>query len=321
MTRRPRTLFFGSGAFALPALERLARDRRVELRAVVSAPPKPSGRSGGAHASPVAAWAATLGVPLEMPQRLRDAPSVARIESVRPELIVLADYGQLVPPAILDLPRHGALNLHPSLLPRHRGAAPVQAAILAGDAETGVTLLRMDAGLDSGPLLAQVRTPLGSSETAPQLAARLAALAADLLESSLGPWLDGELVARPQPSEGVTMTRPLRREDGRLDPGKPAALLARQVRAYQPWPGTFAETAAGRLLLWAVTVIRPADVPPGEVPGRLFADGNGLALVTADGGLRLLEVQPAGGRRMSGAELRRGRPGLVGSRIAPPSVG
>ena len=321
MTSGPRTLFFGSGAFALPALERLAGDRRVELRAIVSAPPKPSGRSGAAHPSPVAARAATLGVPLEMPQRLRDGPSVARIEAVRPELIVLADYGQLVPPTILDLPRHGALNLHPSLLPRHRGAAPVQAAILAGDAETGVTLLRMDAGLDSGPLLAQVRTPLGSSETAPQLEARLAALAADLLESSLGPWLDGELVARPQPSEGVTMTRPLRREDGRLDPGKPAALLARQVRAYQPWPGTFAETTAGRLLLWAVTVIGPADVPPGEAPGRLCADGNGLALVTADGGLRLLEVQPAGGRRMSGAELRRGRPGLVGSRIAPPSLG
>jgi methionyl-tRNA formyltransferase len=310
-----RTIFFGSGPFALPALEALASDPAVELCAVVSTPARPAGRSGRPGMTPIAARALALGLPLQQPARLRDPAGVSAIRALRPELIVLADYGQLVPGTILDLPRHGALNLHPSLLPRHRGAAPIQAAILAGDAASGVTLMRMDEGLDSGPLVAQVRTPVGADETAPQLEARLAGLAAQLLREQLGGWLRGEVATRPQPTEGATMTRPLRREDGRLDPSRPAAVLARQVRALQPWPGTFTETQTGRLVLWAVEVLPRAQLPPDPPPGTLVADGDGLALVTGEDGLRLLEVQPAGGRRMSGAELRRGRPGLVGSRI------
>ena len=153
---------------------------------------------------------------------------------------MLADYGQIVPAALLD-PPFGALNLHPSLLPRHRGASPIPAAIVAGDRETGVTLMRMDAGLDTGPIVAVERLPLAGSETAPELEARLADLAADLLARSLEPWLRGDLPATPQPEEGATLTRPLRREDGRLDPALPAADLERRVRAYLPWPGTFLE--------------------------------------------------------------------------------
>jgi methionyl-tRNA formyltransferase len=316
VTKPPRTIFFGSGAFALPALEVLAADPQVELRAVVSTPARPEGRSRRPGSTPVAARAMALGLPLERPERLRDPAAVAAVQALAPELIVLADYGQLVPPAILELPGHGALNLHPSLLPRHRGAAPIQGAILAGDAETGVTLMRMDAGLDSGPLVAQARTPIGANETAPELEARLAQLAAALLRERLGPWLRAEIPTRPQPAEGATMTRPLRRDDGRLDPARPAALLARQVRALQPWPGTFTETQAGRLVLWAVEVVPAADLPQAAAPGTLLAMGDGLALVAGEDGLRLLEVQPGGGRRMTGAELRRGRPALVGSRIA-----
>ena len=168
---------------------------------------------------------------------------------------MLADYGRLIPPAVLDLPRHGALNLHPSLLPRHRGAVPVPAAILAGDATTGVTLMRMDAGLDTGPILAQRSVDLDGTEVAPALEARLAALAADLLEETLPDWLAGTLQARPQPVEGATLTRPLRRADGWLDPARPAVELERQVRAYQPWPGSFVEADGERLVVWRASPI------------------------------------------------------------------
>lgn len=326
MSARPGAVFFGSGGFAVPILEALLEAPEVELVGVVTTPPRPAGRGGHPRPTPVARRASELRLTPLTPERLRDPATVDQLAGLRPELIVLADYGRLVPSAILQLPRLGALNLHPSLLPRHRGAAPIAGAILAGDVETGVSLMRMDEGLDSGPLVAQVRTPVGAVETAPELEARLAGLAAALLRASLGPWLRGELAAVAQPHEGATRTRPLRREDGRLDATRSSAVLARQVRALQPWPGTFLESAAGRLLLWRVEALpgaaRPAtESGEREPPGTFVADGEGLALRTGDGALRLLEVQPAGGRRMSGAELRRGRPGLVGSRVRAPTLG
>lgn len=235
--------------------------------------------------------------------------------ALAPDLVVLADYGQLVPAPLLDVP-NGAINLHPSLLPRHRGASPIPATILAGDRETGVTLMRMDTGLDSGPVLAVERVPLAGDETTPVLEERLATVAADLLARSVGPWLRGELRARPQASAGVTTTRPLRRDDGRLDPAAPAEELERQVRAYQPWPGSWLETPVGRIVVWG------AEATDGDgTPGSLVADGDGLALVTAHGHLRLLDVQPAGKNRMSGAAFRRGRPSATGSKVLPPKVG
>jgi methionyl-tRNA formyltransferase len=318
VTARARTLFLGTGPFALPALEALAAAPEVELVAVVTAPARPAGRGQALHVSPVAVRAAALGLPVLSPIRLRAPESVAAIRDMAPDLLALADYGQIVPPDLLALPPHGALNLHPSLLPRHRGATPVAAAILAGDRETGVTLMRMDAGLDSGPIVAQRRVPIAAAETAPELEARLAAVAARLLAESLSGWLDDRLPARPQGEAGMTMTRPLRRAEGRLDPARPAVELERQVRAYQPWPGTFVETDAGRLLIWrAEAVASAADLSPGTI----CADGDGLAVATADGLLRLLDVQPAGGRRMDGAALRHGRPGLAGSRIGAPTLG
>lgn len=317
MTVRPRTIFLGTGLFALPLLKRLAGAPEVELVAVVTAPARPAGRGQTVQASPVAARAAALGLLVLAPHRLRAPESIAAIRALQPDLLVLADYGQIVPPELLDLPRHGALNLHPSLLPRHRGATPVAAAILAGDDTTGMTLMRMDAGLDSGPIVVQERVRIAAAETAPELEARLAEVAARLLADSLAAWLDGQLPATPQADGGMTMTRPLLRADGRLDPTRPAVELERQVRAYQPWPGTYAETDARRLLIWrAEAVGDDADLPPGTV----VADGDGLAIATARGRLRLLEVQPAGGRRMDSAALRRGRPGLVGGRIGQPTV-
>jgi len=252
--------------------------------------------------------------PVLTPERLRTAASLRSVLALAPDLVVLADYGQLVPAPLLDVP-HGALNLHPSLLPRHRGASPIPATILAGDRETGVSLMRMDAGLDSGPLVAVERVPLAGDETTPVLEERLATVAADLLARSLAPWLRGELPARPQAQAGATMTRPLRRDDGRLDPAVPAPELERQVRAYQPWPGSWLETPVGRIVAWG------AEATDGDgQPGSLVADGDGIALVTARGHLRLIDVQPAGKNRMSGAAFRRGRPSVVGSKVLAPKV-
>jgi methionyl-tRNA formyltransferase len=313
-----RTVFLGSGGFAVPIGAALARHQLVELVGVVTAPDRAGGRGGSAGGSPVGRWAADAGIPTLTPLRLRDPDAIGQVTELEPDLIVLADYGQIVPRQLLELPRHGALNLHPSLLPRHRGASPIPAAILAGDDRTGVSLMLMDAGLDTGPLIAQLPLPLGGSETAPELEARLADMASNLLADQLEPWLDAELTPTEQPSEGATLTRQLRREDGRLDPQRPAAQLERQVRALQPWPGSFVETPVGRIVVWrAEPDARHVSQAPGTLAVRPAERGGpGLALVTSGGLLELLEVQPQGGRRMTGAELLRGRPGLAGASVA-----
>jgi methionyl-tRNA formyltransferase len=301
---RVRTVFLGSGAFGVPALRRLAGHPAVELVGIVTAPPRPSGRRHVPAPTPIGELATALGLaPVLAPTRLRAPESIDAILALRPGLAVLADYGQIVPAPLLDLP-HGALNLHPSALPRWRGAAPVPATILAGDPATAVTLMRMDAGLDTGPVVARVDVPLTGSERAPELEARLAEVAAELLDRSLGPWLRGELAASPQPPDGVELTRPLRREDGRLDPGRAAAELERQVRAYLPWPGTFIEVDGERLVVTAASVVASAA---GDEPGRVVVEGGLPALATVDGRLVLLTVVPAGRRPMSGADYLRGR--------------
>jgi methionyl-tRNA formyltransferase len=306
----PRILFFGSGPFALPVLERLADPALGDLVAVVTAPARPSGRHGELRATPVGAAAALSGVPVVTPSTLRSEGAVAELRDLEPDIIVLADYGRLIPSAVLGLPRFGALNLHPSLLPRHRGASPIPAAILAGDQRTGVTLILMDQGLDTGPVVAQRPVALDGSETTPELEAFLAQLAAELLAMSLPAWLAGDLEAKPQPADGASLTRPLGRADGRLDASQPAARLERQVRAYQPWPGSWMEHRGERVIVWRATVLdQDASTDPGAAsrPGDLVALGDEVRLVTGDGLLRLDEVQPAGGRRMPAADYLRGR--------------
>jgi methionyl-tRNA formyltransferase len=313
-TRPMAAMFFGSGPFAVPILDTLAAMRDVRIVGVVSVPDRPAGRDARLTAPAVASLARERGLPLHQPSRLRDAGSISEIAGLGAEVAVLADYGRLVPPEVLAIPARGFLNLHPSLLPRHRGATPIQATILDGDAQAGITLFEMDAGLDTGPIVDQVAWLLTGHETAPELEAEAARRAAELLVASLRPWLAGERPARPQPATGVTLTRPLTRADGRLDPDWTAEQLERQVRALSPWPGTFIETDAGRL-----SVLR-AEVAPseqGDAGGALEPDDGGLALTTAAGRLRLLEVQPAGGRPMSAADFRRGRPGVAGASVLP----
>ncbi|MGZ8437099.1 MAG: methionyl-tRNA formyltransferase [Candidatus Limnocylindrales bacterium] len=304
-----RTLFLGSGAFAVPILEALVTAPNIELAGVVSAPDRPSGRRGELTPVPVARRAREMGLPLLQPVRVRSPEAIAAIAGLRPDLGVLADYGQIIPPTVLAIPAHGILNVHPSALPRHRGASPIAATLAAGDAAAAVTLIQMDEGLDSGPVVASESWPLHGTEMAPELEAEAARRGAALLVGTIDDWIAGRRPAVPQATSGVSLTRPLRREDGRLDPTRGAAELERQVRAYQPWPGSFVETGAGRLIVHAAAV---AASRPSDEPGRIEADGDGLALTTAVGRLRLVDVQLAGRRRTDAASLRRGAPGLVG---------
>lgn len=304
---RARTVFIGSGGFGRETLWRLAEHPDVDLAGIVTAPPRPAGRGGRMAVTPIHEAARHLEIrSILTPARLRERADLDEVLGLSPDLVVLADYGQIVPSALLDL-RHGALNLHPSLLPRYRGATPIAAAILAGDAETGVTLMRMDEGLDTGPIVAQTRVTLTGDETTPLLEETLEVEAAELLTRYLGPWLRGKITASPQSEDGASLTRPLRREDGRLDPTRPAEALERQVRAYQPWPGSFVETDAGRLVVWRAEV-----EPDGPSPGVFDERGLGAGERSR---LRLREVQPAGRDRMSWDAYLRGRPSIVGSSI------
>jgi methionyl-tRNA formyltransferase len=315
-----RTVFLGSGGFGIPSLEVLAGHPSVAIAGVITAPPRPAGRRGEPRPTPIHDAALGLGLrPILTPDRLRRPGSIAEVLGLDPELAVLADYGQIVPDPLLDLP-HGALNLHPSLLPRHRGATPIPASILAADTETGVTLMRMDAGLDTGPIIDQTRHALTGAETGPELERVLAGAAADLLRASLGPWLAGAMTPRPQADGEATLTRPLRRDDGRLDPGRGAVRLERQVRAYQPWPGSFVETDEGRLVVWNAAAVPATDDLATSTADAPVGTITPVGLVTADGLLAFAEVQPAGARRMPWEAYLRGRPAIVGRRVNIPAT-
>ncbi len=309
---RVRTIFFGSGSFAVPTLDALAGDPRVELVGIVTAPDRPAGRGKTMLPTPVALRARTMWVPLLQPVRVGEPEVIDEIGVLKPDLGVLADYGQIVPGRLLELPRLGFLNLHPSLLPRHRGATPISAAIGAGDSRFGVTIIRMDEGLDTGPIVATAEWPATGRETSPQLEAFAAREAATLLGRTLEGWVSGAIRPKPQPADGATITRGLRRADARLDPARPAAELERHVRAYLPWPGSMLETPAGRLVIHKASVV-PAE--PGDLPGRLVARGDGLALTTGDGRLVLDEVQLAGRRPLAGPDFLRGQRELVGAEV------
>jgi methionyl-tRNA formyltransferase len=285
---------------------------------VVSAPDRPVGRKAIATPTPVAARARELGLPLLQPARVRGADSVAALQALAPDLAILADYGQLIPRVLLDLPPRGFLNLHPSALPRHRGAAPIAATILAGDKDSAVTLIVVTEKMDAGPVVAVERLEVRPDDTAPVLEERAAATATRLLTRALPEWLAGRAPARPQPDQGVTLTRPLRREDGLLDPNRPAVELERQIRAYQPWPGSYiqGENTGGERL-----IVRKAHVAPSQPGDRVggFSSASGPSatsseapfLGTANGRLVLERVQRAGGREMGAEEYLRGHPDLV----------
>lgn len=305
-------LFFGASEFAVPALRALVASGRP-IRAVYTQPDRPAGRGRKLRPAPVALAARELSLPLEQPERLR-GEAIEGIRSYEPGAVVLAAYGLLIPRAALEIPPLGWLNVHPSLLPKYRGASPVVAPILAGDERTGVSIFLMREGLDDGPVLSQVETPIGPAETAGELTARLAETGARLLVETLEAWATGGIEPREQDATAATYAPKLRREEALLDWTLPADVLSRRVRAYNPWP--VAHTHWGDRLL---RVLRAAPVERTQAaePGAMYRDpAYRYPLVACgEGALALEEVQFAGAKRVDGKAFLAGRADLAGARL------
>lgn len=304
MTAPARILFAGTPDFALAALRSLHGAGHV-IPAVITRPDRAAGRGRRIAASPVKKWALEAGLNLLQTASWKDALLTRRLQDFAADLLVVAAYGSILPAAALDACARGAVNIHASLLPRWRGASPVAAAILAGDSHTGVTLMQMDAGLDTGPLLAARRTAIGPHETTEVLERRLARLGADLLLEQLPAILAGELEAVPQDAALSTYAPLIAKRQGRLDWTRPAEELARRVRAFDPWPVAHAMCGDRPLRLWQAQALDGAGAEPGRVLG---ISREGMDVATVSGVLRVQEVQLPGRRRMPAYDAARGAP-------------
>jgi methionyl-tRNA formyltransferase len=304
-----RVAFMGTPDFALPALRALHEQHQVV--GVVTQPDRAAGRGRAFTASPVKGMALSLGVPVYQPETLRRQESIDILAAWRPEVIVVAAFGQILPAAVLAIPPHGCLNVHASLLPRYRGAAPIAAAILTGESVTGVTIMHMDEGMDTGPILVQAEVPIEPEDTTGSLTTRLAQVGAELLVEALPGWLSGRVTARAQDPLQATYCRPLRKEDGRIDWTRPALHLERLVRACHPWPGVYTEWQGQRL-----KVLRAHARPQHSAqdrPGLVLAAQGSLSVASGEGLLELLEVQLAGKKPLTAALFARGHPTFAGS--------
>lgn len=303
-----RIVFLGSGAFAIPSLEALLLAGH-EVAAVITQPDREKGRGLQTAAPPLKTAALQHGLPVLQPRKVREPDAQAALRALAPELQVVAAYGQILPQSVIDIAPRGTVNVHGSLLPRYRGAAPVQWAIARGESETGVTTMLIDAGLDTGPTLLARATPIGAEETAPELEARLARLGGEVLVETVAGLLDGSVRPVPQDHARATLAPILKKEDGRVDWRGSAPVIERLIRAFQPWPGTTTSFAGRALKLWRARVDGASLVPVGTV---LHVDRDSLVVACGEGTtLRLLEVQPENGRRMSAAAF------AAGARLQP----
>ncbi len=316
-----RVVFMGTPEFAVPVLDKLCAAEDCEVVAVYAPPDRPRGRGRGVDFSPVKAAATLLGLPVLQPGSFRSGEAQEELAAHRPDVIVVAAYGKLLPSRVLNLPAHGCLNIHPSLLPRYRGPSPVVASILDGVSVTGVSLMLLDEGMDTGPVIAQREFVLDGTETAGDLTGELFKAGADLLVEKLGPWVDGRIDPFAQDESLATVTSKLERNDGRADWKRSALELELRRRAFTPWPGLFTQ--------WQDKSLRLVEVCAGEsladivlqqqpVPGEVLA----LPLVevpvgigTADGVLGLKSLQLEGRRAVTSADFVRGYPDFIGSKL------
>lgn len=309
-----RVLFYGTPEFALPTLQALLRHH--EVVGVVTQPDRPAHRGQRLTPPPVKMRAASAGVPIVQPPRLRDPGWAERLQAFRPDVAVVVAFGQILPGAVLDVPARGSINVHASLLPRYRGAAPVAWAIMRGERVTGITTFQMDEGMDTGPvLLRSAPVPIGDDETAGELAARLAVIGADLLVETLAR-LD-TLRPETQPHDAATLAPRLKKSDGHLDWTRTARELVNTVRGSNPWPGAVTGTPRGPLTIWRAQAL-PAAPGPARSPGLVVPHGDTLAVVAGEGLVLPTQVQPESRRVVSWSDWLRGARLSDGTRFTPP---
>jgi methionyl-tRNA formyltransferase len=313
MNPRLRIVFAGTPEFAVPPLEAL-RAAGHEIVAVYTQPDRPAGRGQSLSASPVKQRALEFGLPVEQPPTLKAAAAVERLREHAADLMVVVAYGLILPQAVLDVPRLGCWNIHASLLPRWRGAAPIQRAILAGDDVTGITIMQMDAGLDTGPMLLVREVPIGPDETGGELHDRLSRAGAEAIVAAVSEWQAGHLVPRPQPAEGASYAAKLRKEEARIDWSQPAAVIARQVRAFNPWPVADTAWDGRQLRVWRAESMPRADAADAAPGTVLEAAAGRIVVATGAGALSLLQVQVAGRRALPAAEFLNAH-SLAGARL------
>ena len=300
----------GTADFACPSLIALNDTPRIEVVAVITQPDRPKGRQLIVHPSPVKLEAESHHLRVHQPERLRN--DISFLEQLAPGLIVVAAYGQILPQAILDLPPHGCLNVHGSLLPAYRGAAPIQRAILDGQAATGVTIMQMDAGLDTGAILSKAATPIGPTDNAQTLHDRLAKLGAELLLKTIHHHVAGEIAAKPQDDTLATHAAKITRDMGRIDWSQPATQLWNRARAFTPWPGVFTRLD-GKLL--KLLEVEPADADCPAPGGVGQADADGIIVGCGNGALRITQLQKEGAKRLAAAEFLAGTPLPAGTQL------
>ncbi len=308
-----RIIFMGTAELSCASLESLAHDETFSIAAVVTQPDKPKGRDLKLQPSPVKALAVKLKLPVLQPTRARDEQFIAELRGLKPDLIVVVAYGHILPQTILDLPKFGCLNVHTSLLPKYRGAAPIQWAIASGETETGVTVMKMDAGLDTGPIVSQRRTPILPADDSATLHDRLAQLGAELLVETIPDYVAGKISPKPQPAEGASYAAKIKKEDGKIDWNEPAERILNRLRAFTPWPGIFTFLNCKTLKIWKCSVavevwnkenmFLKSGIKPGTI---LSANKNGIVVLCGKDFLHVSELQREGGRRMGAAEFLAG---------------
>lgn len=311
-----RIIFMGTPELAAVSLAALLREPQFRVVAAVTQPDRPKGRDLKLTPSPVKEIALRTGLPVLQPEKARDETFVAELKSFQPDLIAVAAFGQILPKAILDLPPHGCLNVHTSLLPKYRGAAPIQWAIANGDSETGVTIMKMDAGMDTGDILTQRATPIQPEDNSQTLHDRLAQLGAELLVQTIPSLVSGKIQPRKQDAALATHAPKVKKENGWMNWTLPASQLCHRVRAFTPWPGAFtflpAQPRPRLLKIWKA---EPLSSGAGE-PGRLLCpDKDGIVVACGKGALKILELQLEGGRRMTAPEFLSGHPLQPGQRL------